>query len=248
MEVMRQGVYFRVVLTITVAAGLTMIIGCSGSKVGTKSSNEISRYHIRSIVLIPFTSMATPQARDQEDLYLPTPDSIRRSDISLAIPRDKQPSPRQTMMVPGFAAEKVTELFWGRLQDRHGVRMLPPGEAVRASSVDDELTMGPEKAAAAVATRLKADAALFGRVLVYQERVGSRLGANPPATVGFEAKVVAADGQLLWVGGYYERQRPMNEDLFGFLQRWAFVTAEELAEYGVDEVLRDFPFGGEEGK
>jgi hypothetical protein len=108
--------------------------------------------------------------------------------------------------------------------------------------------MGPEKAAAAVATRLKADAALFGRVLVYQERVGSRLGANPPATVGFEAKVVAADGQLLWVGGYYERQRPMNEDLFGFLQRWAFVTAEELAEYGVDEVLRDFPFGGEEGK
>jgi hypothetical protein len=40
----------------------------------------------------------------------------------------------------------------------------------------------------------------------------------------------------------------MNEDLFGFLQRWAFVTAEELAEYGVDEVLRDFPFGGEEGK
>jgi hypothetical protein len=249
MEVMRQGVYFRVILTISVAAGLTMMMGCSGSKVRTKSSNELSRYHIRSIVLIPFTSMATPQARDQDDLYLPTPDSIRRSDISLAIPRDIQPPPRQTMMVPGYAAEKVTELFWGRLQDRRGVRVLPPGEAVRVSSVDDELAkMGQEKAAAAVATRLKADAALFGRVLVYQERVGSRLGANPPATVGFEAKVVAADGQLLWVGGYYERQRPMNEDLMGFLQRWAFVTAEELAEYGVDEVLKDFPFGAEEGK
>ncbi|MEK9139668.1 MAG: hypothetical protein AAB308_01325, partial [Nitrospirota bacterium] len=82
----------------------------------------------------------------------------------------------------------------------------------------------------------------------YQERVGSRLGANPPATVGFETKVVAADGQVLWVGGYYERQRPMTEDLMGFLQRWAFVTAAELAEYGVDEVLKNFPFGVGEGK
>jgi hypothetical protein len=143
----------------------------------------------------------------------------------------------------------MTELFWGRLQDRRGVQVLSPGDAVRASSADGELAkMGPETAAAAVAKRLKADAALFGRVLVYQERVGSRLGANPPATVGFEAKVVAADGQVLWVGGYYERQRPMNEDLLGFLQRWAFVTAAELAEYGVDEVLRDFPFGVGERK
>jgi hypothetical protein len=64
--------------------------------------------------------------------------------------------------------------------------------------------------------------------------------------VGFEVKVVAADGQVLWVGNYYERQRPMIEDFSGFLQRWgAFVTAEELAQYGVDEVLKEFPFGTE---
>ena len=97
--------------------------------------------------------------------------------------------------------------------------------------------------AAAVAKKLKQDAALIGQVLVYQERVGSRLGANPPASVGFEIKVVAADGQVLWVGNYYERQRPMTEDFMGFIHRWAFVTADELAEYGVDEVLKEFPFG-----
>ena len=44
----------------------------------------------------------------------------------------------------------------------------------------------PEQVAAAVAKRLKADATLIGRVSVYQERVGSRLGADPPAIVGFE--------------------------------------------------------------
>ena len=239
----------RVILAISAVALATITTGCSGSKVATKSSNELARYQIRSIALMPFTSIATPQARDQDDLFLPTPDSIRRSDISMGVPPEGQPPPKKTMMVPGYAAEKVTELFWGRLRDRKGLLVLPPGDAVRVSSADGEpAKMGPEKAAAAVAKRLKADAALFGLVSVYQERVGSRLGANPPATVGFEAKVVAADGQVLWVGGYYERQRPMNEDLMGFLQRWAFVTAAELAEYGVDEVLKDFPFGMGEGK
>jgi hypothetical protein len=89
----------------------------------------------------------------------------------------------------------------------------------------------------------------MGYVSMYQERVGSRLGANPAASVGFEVKVVAADGQVLWVGNYYERQRPLTEDVIGFVQRLGmFVTAEELAEYGVDELMKEFPFGAEKGK
>jgi hypothetical protein len=95
-----------------------------------------------------------------------------------------------------------------------------------------------------VAKQLKADASLIGQVRVYRERVGGRFGASPPATVGFEAKVVAADGQVLWEGNYYEKQRPMTEDLMGFIQRrGVFVTAEELAAYGVEHMLNEFPFG-----
>lgn len=227
---------------------VTVTTGCSGPKVATKSSAELALYKVRSIVLLPFTAIATPQARDQGEFFFSTPSSIRRSDISISVPSTLDPPPHQTMTVPGYATEQVTELFWGRLRDRKGLLLLSPSDATRVSSADEELAnMPPEKAAAAIAKRLKADAALIGLVSVYQERVGSRLGADPPATVGFEAKVVAADGQVLWVGSYYERQRPMTEDLKGFLRRWAFVTAGELAEYGVEEVLRDFPFGeGEE--
>ena len=117
-------------------------------------------------------------------------------------------------------------------------------EKVVVSLGSNQATGSAEATAAAVAQKMKTDAALVGQVLVYQERVGSRLGANPPAAVGFEVKVVAADGQVLWIGNYYERQRPMTEDFVGFLQRWgAFVTAEELARYGVDEVMKVFPFG-----
>ena len=107
----------------------------------------------------------------------------------------------------------------------------------------------PERQAADLAAKLKADAALIGQVLVYQERSGGKLGASPPATVGFEVKAVAPDGQVLWVGNYYERQKPMTQDFLGFVQHGGvFVTAEELAQYGADQVLKTFPFGGPEGE
>ena len=123
--------------------------------------------------------------------------------------------------------------------------MLSPSEAAKAlaSPAVPQPSAG-QSSAVTVAKQLKADASLIGQVLVYQERVGGRFGASPPATVGFEAKVVAADGQVLWEGNYYEKQRPMIEDILGFVQRWGmFVTAEELATYGVEHLLLEFPFG-----
>jgi hypothetical protein len=235
---------FRTILTVSAVITVSIATGCSGAKVVTKSTPELSQYQIRSIALLPFTAIATPQARDQEDFFLPVPDSVRRSAISMGVPPEADSLPKKTLAVPSYAAEKVTELFWGRLQDWKGVRVLAPGESARVTLGNSEgLKKTPEQAAAQAAKRLNVDAALLGLVSAYRERVGSRLGADPPASVGFQVSVVAADGQVLWVGRYYERQRPMTEDLIGFLQRWAFVTAGELAEYGVDEVLKEFPFG-----
>jgi hypothetical protein len=229
-------------LTLLLLAG----VGCSGFKVKTQSSSELPRYQVRTVALVPFSTMTTPQVRDGEGQYLSTPQGAKGSDISLAIPSSAEPQLRQTVTVPDYAAEKVTRLFWNRLRHRKDIVVLPPGEAANAvvSATGEVTNAASETMAAALAKKLKADAALVGRVHVYQERVGSRLGANPPATVGFEVKAVAADGQVLWVGNYYERQQPMTEDFWGFLQRWgAFVTAEELAQYGVDGILKEFPFG-----
>ena len=222
--------------------------GCSGAKVETRSSNELPRYKIQSLAVIPFTAIETPQARDQTDFVFPAPASVRRSDISLGIPSEAEARPRQTAGVPDYAPGQVTQLFGKRLQERQGIRVLSPGDVAKAVSPERELAeTKTNQAAALFAKRLNVDAVVTGLVTTYQERVGSRLGADPTAAVGFEVKVVAADGQVLWVGGYYERQRPMIEDLMGFLQRWSFVTAEELAQYGVEEVLKTFPFGAGEG-
>jgi hypothetical protein len=248
MEVSRMSRTTRTVF----AAGLVVLLaaGCSGWKVTTESSDILPRYTVRSMALVPFALITTPQVRDQGSPFFSTPQSIRQHDMSVAIPGDAEPPPRQAASVPASAAELVTQLFWKRLQSRDGLHMRSLGDSVKASAVDGVLAKArPEAVAAAVARTLKADAALMGYVSMYQERVGSRLGANPAASVGFEVKVVAADGQVLWVGNYYERQRPLTEDVIGFVQRFGmFVTAEELAEYGVDEIMKEFPFGAEKGK
>jgi hypothetical protein len=231
------------VLTLVVLA--LAVVGCSGSKVTTKVYEELPRYQIRTIALVPFTTLATPQVRDIVDQSFSVPTGVRRNDMGVVMPLNTEQSVRQTVIVPPSAGETVTQLLWSRLSIRQGVTVLVPGEAAKVLASQSK-TQPPtnESMAAMVAKQLKADASLIGQVLVYQERVGGRFGASPPATVGFEAKLVAADGQVLWVGNYYERQRPMIEDMMGFLDRWGmFVTAEELAMYGVDHMLLEFPFG-----
>jgi len=231
--------------TLTLSVLVLAFVGCSGSKVTTKSSAELPSYQIRTIALVPFTTLATPQVRDIVDQTFSVPTEVRRNDMGVVVPLNTQQAVRQTVVVPPSAGETVTQLLWNRLSIRQGVTVLGPTEAAKVLA--SKATTQPsttESMAVKVAKQLKADASLIGQVLVYQERVGGRFGASPPATVGFEAKLVAADGQVLWVGNYYERQRPMIEDMMGFFDRWGmFVTAEELARYGVDHLLLEFPFG-----
>ena len=140
--------------------------------------------------------------------------------MAIAVPPNTEQPLRQTVTVPTGAGDIVTQLLWSRLKARQGVTVLSPSEAAKAlaSQAPSQPSAG-QSPAVTVAKQLKADASLIGQVLVYQERVGGRFGASPPATVGFEAKVVAADGQVLWEGNYYEKQRPMTEDVMGFIQR-----------------------------
>lgn len=237
---------------LAVASLLMVGMACSGPKVTSQTSNELPRYQIQTIALMPFTTLSTPQVRQASDMYLSTPQSVKGSDISLGVPPSVEAQLRQTTTVPAYAAEKVTQLFWTRLKNRSGIVVLSPAVAaakVAVQSKEEAMNATPERKAADVAAELKADAALMGQVLVYQERSGGKLGANPPATVGFEVKAIASDGQVLWVGNYYERQQPMTQDFLGFIHHGGvFVTAEELAQYGADEVLKKFPFGSHEGE
>lgn len=232
----------RCVSALLVITGVATV-GCAPTKITTDVSPAIEQYQVQSVVVMPFERLATPQILDSADSEFSVPRGAKRSDIQMSVaPPAVDRFDRETTSVPPFVGEKIAEMIYRKLQRRGGLRVLSPaegGQAVRAASAE----MSPEQIAKEAARQLRTDAALIGKVLVYREREGSRWGAKP-AVVGFEVKLIGADGITLWTGNYYERQRPLNEDFTGFWQHGGgFVTAEELAEYGAERLVQRFPFG-----
>jgi hypothetical protein len=227
-------------------AGLIASLGllnCAPSKVTVDRSPQLPKYRVNSVVVLPFDALSTPQAVQSTPPGLLVPPGAKRSDINVVVPAPPDRLTPEMTRVPPQAAEKVTQLVYEKLRAREGLKVLSPEDARRVIGdiTKESGALSSEDLARKVAVKLGADAALMGRVLVYQERGGSKWGGEP-ATVGFEVKLIAADGTTLWSGNYYERQRPMTEDFVGFIERGGvFVTAEELAEYGAAKLVKSFP-------
>jgi hypothetical protein len=231
---------------VAVATGCIMLGACAPTKVTTTASPAIDQYQIHSVVIMPFDRLATPQILDSADSELSVPRGARRSDIQIAPdPRASGHLDRETSTVPAFVPDKVSQMVYRKLRKLKGLQVVAAEEAAPMMKAPRSGMPGvPVEQAATEAIRsTRSDAALVGRVLVYRERDGSRWGANP-AIVGFEVKLIGSDGVTLWTANYYEKQRPLIEDLTGFWQHGGgFVTAEELAEYGAERIVREFPFG-----
>ncbi|TAJ25880.1 MAG: hypothetical protein EPO64_07350 [Nitrospirae bacterium] len=225
---------------------LVVLAGCAPAKVRVDASPDIEKYRVKTVAILPFDALSTPQVVDQRDTDLQAPSGATRSDITFSIPQTVEKFDQPTATVPPHVAARITQGFYDRLQVREGVQVLSREAVERAKQSLGATAKGAAigEIARQVSAKLQADAVLVGRVLVYQERAGVRWG-GAPATVGFEVKLVAADGKILWVGNYYEKQKPLFEDFGGFIQRGlGFLTADELLQYGIEHVLQQFPFGG----
>ncbi|OGW65702.1 MAG: hypothetical protein A3H49_01985 [Nitrospirae bacterium RIFCSPLOWO2_02_FULL_62_14] len=230
-----------------VLAALALLSACAFSpKVKSEVSSKIDQYHVKTLVVLPFDALKTPQVTEHRPYdEIEPPQGIRRSDMSVSVPPAGERHAVQAAAVTPAAAERVTRSFHGKLKNWEGLKVFSPDDAAAAlmtlAGAGGDMT--PEQRAASVATKMTLDAAIVGRVLVYQERKGSKLGGET-AAVGFEVKLVAADGTTLWVGNYYEKQKPLTEDAKGSIERgFMFQTADELVEYGTTHLAEQFPFG-----
>ncbi|PIV19906.1 MAG: hypothetical protein COZ69_08725 [Deltaproteobacteria bacterium CG_4_8_14_3_um_filter_45_9] len=85
-----------------------------------------------------------------------------------------------------------------------------------------------------------------GYLFRFEERIGSSIGAEKPASVGFDVHLIRLrDEKIVWEGKFDETQRPLSENLFkigSFVRRKAsWLTAEELSSVGMEEMLKRFP-------
>jgi TolB-like protein len=98
----------------------------------------------------------------------------------------------------------------------------------------------------AVGAQLGADAVLTGYVYRFEQRIGTPMAADTPASVGFDIYMISApEGRLLWHARFDESQKSLFENLLKFNtfveRKGKWLTAEELSEYGLKKVLERSP-------
>ncbi len=93
---------------------------------------------------------------------------------------------------------------------------------------------------------LNADYMVAGNVWRYQDRVGATYSVEKPASVAFAVYLVdMKTGKLIWTDSYDKTQQALTDNLFNakdfFKQGAKWLTAEELARFGMDKMFENFP-------
>ena len=137
-------------------------------------------------------------------------------------------------------------MVYANLKHRPGLKIISPNEVARVLS---KKSLNPSKIQNQILARevgriLSLDAVIIGQVRVFRERAGQKFAAIP-AAVGFDVQVInAQDGTVVWIGDFFEEQKPFTQDFKGMLERGGkWVTAEELARSGVKRVIQRLPIG-----
>ena len=127
-------------------------------------------------------------------------------------------------------------------------KLLPPEKVEEALSESDrrQFDLNPMRSSIRLGQTLDVDFIFVGFLFRFEQRVGSSIGVDKPASVGFDVHLIRLrDGRMVWTGKFDETQRPLSENLLkmgSFVRRKAsWLTAEELSSVGMDEMLTRFP-------
>ncbi len=145
-------------------------------------------------------------------------------------------------------AEYMTKQSLAYLRGETSYTLIPPdmAEGVRSRIVWEDVSVPLRRLIVEMGKRVGADAVLYGAIYRFGQRVGTALSVESPASVGFGIHLIrVADGRSIWRGRFDETQQSLSEDLFKlgvFLKRGGgWLTAEELAMFGLHQVMASFP-------
>ena len=146
------------------------------------------------------------------------------------------------------AQNTMTRLLYSKM-GAMGTFTLLPEERVEETffhSARDPFQQNPISSAVQLGKELDVDFVFVGYLFRFEERVGSSIGVEKPASVGFDLHLVRVrDGKVAWTARFDETQRPLSEDLRkfkSFMRRGAmWLTAQELASAGMSEALEKLP-------
>ena len=154
---------------------------------------------------------------------------------------------RQGGILPG-SQNTLTRLLQQKMETMGTFKILPLEKVEDALSKSDrrQFELKPMRSFIQLGKTLDMDFVFIGVLFRFEERIGSHIGAEKPASVGFDVHLIRLkDEKMVWIGKFDETQRPLSENILkigSFVRRKAsWLTAEELSSVGMDEMLRKFP-------
>jgi len=110
----------------------------------------------------------------------------------------------------------------------------------------DDTKDTPRSLAQKAGDALGADLMIVGTVWRYRDRIRDPMGPERGASVAFDMYLIeVSSGKTVWKKRFDETQRPLTEDIRGakvLIKKGArWLSADELARYGVEEVMKKFP-------
>ena len=153
-----------------------------------------------------------------------------------------------TCDLPQNAALTVQEYFLGKMEKSGKFTIIPPYQSdivyqkVKGENPKEAVTRQLQMTGKA----LGADGVVAGYVSCFRERVGYTYSAERPASITFGVYLIrATDGEIVWGSVYDKTQQSLSENILQastfFSRGLKWVTAAELAEDGVEEMLKTFP-------
>ena len=142
----------------------------------------------------------------------------------------------------------LTQLLQQKMDILETFRILPleKVEDVFSKRERGQFELRPLRSAIQLGKELDVDFIIVGYLFRFEERIGSRIGVDRPASVGFDVHLLRVkEGKRVWDGKFDETQQALSENLLkmrSFVRRKAsWLTAEELSSVGMDEMLKRLP-------
>ena len=134
------------------------------------------------------------------------------------------------------------------LKERFGRKVVPLKESLDTyrEMPKDDIKDTIQTRAQMLGGKLNANLIVAGNVWRYKDKVGGSRGVQSPSSVAFAIYLIeVSSGKLLWKSAFSETQKSLSENVLearSFFKRGAkWLTANELAQFGVKELFEKFP-------
>ncbi|MBI3329912.1 MAG: hypothetical protein HYZ81_24795 [Nitrospinae bacterium] len=213
------------------------------SNVVAEVSPDLHKYELQRIGIISFVNQsATPDAGvrmanfffselDAYQRYELAPPLHLDEDMELAFTRTAEavPTEERSSRLRQFVHDLVSRIWPVTSPEPPGQTPPTPVQPSPASQAAPPL-----------------DAVLTGVITRYNDRNGSALLVDQPASVAYEVYLISTrDGEILWRARFDETQKPLFENLLligRFLKGGAvWQTHDTLARIGLERVVKTFP-------